>query len=414
MARRYSNRLIIAIVSACFMGASVSAAATPNDTPLSSAATMGSLEQDSQAFTRSSLGIENSDPDQIPVVDLAQLDSAQLSEFEYKEITFYDPESDRAVIVVTQDHAAGLSTASPQADSESDISSQTLIIDASAVIDSGDYAAGKYAELRVSRYTQSDLDTSMDLLGEFLLSKGLAGAIEYDPWTDTIVLSVPVGANLQLPVTQVPARVEEVANVGASVYNDSMPLPVRGGGAIYAGILRCTSGIPAYNAAGTRGFFTAGHCFKASNSVYTNSNARTFAGKVSHTFGYPTVDAHFISGSRYSNQIYSSTGLQGAKSVIGSYEPTASMAHRVCFTGSTTGTKCDNYVTGYRGKYCDGVCFSNLMTIKGGTSVFANFGSKVKVSGLISGHVNPLIGNSTTFVQQWSAIEKTYAARLMM
>lgn len=75
----------------------------------------------------------------------------------------------------------------------------------------------------------------MDLLGEYLLSEDLAGTIEYDPWTDTIVLGVRAGANLRLPVTPVPTRVEEVASVGSSVYNDSMPLPVRGGGAIYRG-----------------------------------------------------------------------------------------------------------------------------------------------------------------------------------
>lgn len=125
-------------------------AATPTNAPLVANSTISALERDSRTFTRSSLRLDNSHPDQIPVVNLAQLDSAQLSESEYKENTFYDPESNRSIIVLTQEHVAGLSSASPQDDSESSIASRSLI-DASTVIDSGDYVAGEYAELRISR-----------------------------------------------------------------------------------------------------------------------------------------------------------------------------------------------------------------------------------------------------------------------
>ena len=188
----------------------------------------------------------------------------------------------------------------------------------------------------------------------------------------------------------------------------------------------CTSGIPAYNAKRARGYFTAGHCYKAGQSVYSTGNSKSgvyYTGRVTHNFGYPEVDAEFISGARYTGKILSSTSLYSAKPIVGVYQPTPSPHHRVCFTGSTSGTKCDNHVTVYSGRYCsEEVCHKNLMTLMGGTSsqrgdsggaVFANFGSSVKVTGIISGYKNPWIGQSTTFVQPWSRIARTYKARLM-
>lgn len=284
------------------------------------------------------------------------------------------------------------------------------------------------AVIRVSQYTSDEIEATFVALEDYLKANILSGSMEYDGWTDTIVLAGDSTIKASdIPATTVPVVIE-VAEVSALVYNFGMVAPFKGGGAIYdMNNSRCTSGIPAYNAKGSPGYFTAGHCFSSGGYVHskdTSKAGRYYTGTVSHTFGYPTVDAQFVSGTSYNGKILASTSLNSAKPVIGVYRPEVSASNRVCFTGSTTGTKCNNHVTGYNGRYCDkGICHEKLMTIKGGTSaqkgdsggpVFANFGSDVKVTGIISGLRNPIIGNSTTYVETWSRIADSYNARLMV
>ena len=134
----------------------------------------------------------------------------------------------------------------------------------------------------------------MDLLGEFLSSVLLARSNM--TVTDTIVLSVPVGANLQLPVTQVPARVEEAVNVGASVYNDSMPCQSEAWCDI-----RWHFEMHIWHTcinARKRGVSSAVIVSKPV-TPFTPTVTPDVRGKGLPYLGYPTVDAHFISGSRY-------------------------------------------------------------------------------------------------------------------
>ena len=48
-----------------------------------------------------------------------------------------------------------------------------------------------------------------------------------------------------------------------------------------------------------------------------------------------------------------------------------------------------------------------------GGPVFANFGSSVRVTGMITGHFDPLVGQSTTYVTDWRAVRDNYGARLI-
>ncbi|KTF04050.1 hypothetical protein HMPREF3167_00655 [Trueperella sp. HMSC08B05] len=56
----------------------------------------------------------------------------------------------------------------------------------------------------------------------------------------------------------------------------------------------------------------------------------------------------------------------------------------------------------------------SLATRDSGGMAYADFGSSVKVTGIVSGIKNPLIGKSTTYVVDWRKIAATYAARLML
>ncbi|MFP7706752.1 hypothetical protein, partial [Trueperella sp. LYQ141] len=279
-------------------------------------------------------------------------------------------------------------------------------------------------ELIISKYTQEQRETTRHAIGNFLETNHIAGGFNFDPWTDTFILGLDTTQlnGKTLPTTDIPITTEQ-ATVSTSAYNDGMQAPYRGGGAIYNyGGQRCTSGIPAIMGS-TRGYFTAGHCFDNGARIYSRpqAGANYFTGKVTSTIAYPRVDAQFISGVSYAGQvIVDNSGTSWP--VAGLYRSETGPGHLICFTGSTSGAVCDNYVQSYKGSYCDGTCYYNLIELFGGRScqkgdsggtVYGKFGKRVKVSGIISGFRNPFIGRSTTYVTPWEAIAIGYNARVI-
>jgi hypothetical protein len=192
------------------------------------------------------------------------------------------------------------------------------------------------------------------------------------------------------------------------------------GGSTYN--VTCTGGIPAYNAKGTPGLFTAGHCFGLTSHTFSSStlSGGSNTGRVSHSYTMPTVDAEFISGKTYTASIFAGLGTSTLKPVKGTYYPEPSAANNyICFTGTTSGYSCGNRMKTYSTTFCtNNQCrtpvfrMADGITSAGGDSggpVFANFGNTVKVTGIILGH-----SGTSTYGTRWSTIASAYSATLML
>lgn len=278
----------------------------------------------------------------------------------------------------------------------------------------------------ISKYTDAEVTTAIDMLIDHFEKAGIVAVFGYDASLDAI----RIGGDL----TQ--TQVDEIPDIGVQYYvelgayqddyhNDNTRAPFVGGATIrgYKGahLSRCTSGIPAKNSNGTRGYFTAGHCFDLTSHVWTSSSlsGASNSGRVTHHYN-SKIDAQFVSGKSYSGHIYSGSVK---KPVRGTWHPAASQGNRVCFQGSTAGNVCSNQVIAYNQTICTSSgCYSGLISLRGGTSsqggdsggpVYANFGSSVRITGIVKGHFNPLVGQSTTYVTDWREIRNNYAASLL-
>ncbi len=209
------------------------------------------------------------------------------------------------------------------------------------------------------------------------------------------------------------------------VHNENVRAPFVGGAAVFGyqqgKLVRCTSGIPALNANGTRGYFTAGHCFDLLSYVWTSSSlsGSSNSGCVTHSYN-AKIDAEFVSGKTYEGKVLAGSTR---KPMIGTWHPAGGKGNRLCFQGSTTGNVFNNAVTNYGLTRCfGGVRLSNLISLRGGRSsqngdsggsVYANFGGSVRVTGTIAGRVDSPSVGSTTYVTDWRAVRDNYGARLI-
>jgi hypothetical protein len=278
-----------------------------------------------------------------------------------------------------------------------------------------------------SQYTAAQIDQSLAALSGTIGASGVRAAFFYVPAEDAITLWYDAKSDgvLALPEVAVPVKVVG-GSVLDSLYREDMRAPFRAGGTIYdTGGGRCTSGIAAFNANGSPGYFTAAHCFALSQWVFSSDSlaGASNTGTVSHRYGTGAVDAEFVSAKSYTGHVFTGWDLQTSKPVIGTHFPAAGVGNRLCFSGSTTGVQCGNALVTYAGNFCGETgCNSDHLALRGGTSsqpgdsgapVFANFADKAKVSGIIRAHVDPWIGESTTFAVDWRRIAATYNATLM-
>ncbi|MCM3906994.1 MULTISPECIES: hypothetical protein [Trueperella] len=278
----------------------------------------------------------------------------------------------------------------------------------------------------MSKYTAAQISSAMEQLTAHFQATGARVAFGYHAQSDTIELSgeLTEGDLEVLPDTGVgysfvPGYYQDDA------YNENVRAPFVGGASILGyrqgNLYSCTSGIPAENSNGARGFFTAGHCFDLLSHVWTSSSRAgvSNSGRVTHKYN-ASIDAEFVSGKTYEGKILSGGER---KPVAGTWHPMGSQGNRLCFQGRTSGNVCNNQVISYGISRCFGTgCYGNLISLRGGTSsqggdsggpVFANFGSSVRVTGMITGHFDPLVGQSTTYVTDWRAVRDNYGARLI-
>ena len=275
-------------------------------------------------------------------------------------------------------------------------------------------------EMRISKYSFDQVSHTNKIIWEYVEENNISAAFEYDVWNDAFLITTDVSKiNLgQLPRTPLPLILED-GEVSPAYFKEGATAPFNGGTTIYnPSNSRCTSGIPARNSAGTPGLFTAGHCFSGGESVWTSKrhDSTRRLGRVSHTFGYPTVDAQFIStGASYSSSITSWSGRNYP--VVGVYDPP--VGQRICYTGSSSGVQCGNYVVSKNATYYFSnpyVSFSGAIRIEGGKTVqhgdsggptYGTFGQDAKVTGLVSG-----FAGSSSYIQPWTRVASIYNASL--
>lgn len=329
----------------------------------------------------------------------------------------YSPEFDAGYYAVTKDQ--GISSAGVRAQLSKLDSSNSPRPSASS---------GHQTILVFSHFTRAQIEKSLAQVTASIESSEATAAFYYDPASDSILLGVQMpqaGDQYSPPVTDVPVQVDS-KQVSDVYYREDMRAPFRGGGTIYNTSLgRCTSVIPAYNSAGTSGYFTAAHCFALSAWTFSSSSlaGASNTGKVTHRYGTAAVDAEFVSQRTYTGRVYTSADLSVSKPIVGTYYPPAGVGNRLCFSGSTTAVQCGNALITYYGSYCGATgCNDDLLALRGGVAtqggdsgapLYANFGNTVKVSGIIRGLKDPWIGESTTFAVDWRKIASTYNASLM-
>lgn len=371
-----------------------------------------SLEAPDNYYVVSASSIGLSDQNQGPMTD----DSEFLGEM-------FDTETGIGYVAVARD---ANSTVHAYIEGEPQIAADSSITPSTLASVNSTSSTGDEVLVIFSRYTAAEILTAMDMLIDHFEEAGLTVVFGYDSRVDAIQL----GGNLtQAQIDEIPAiGVQYYVEFGAyqdDYYNEDARAPFIGGATIRGykngALFRCTSGIPARNSNGTPGYFTAGHCFELTSHVWTSSSlsGASNSGRVTHFYN-SKIDAQFVSGKSYTGHIYSGSIK---KRVIGTWHPLASQGNRVCFQGSTTGNVCSNQIIAYDQTTCSpSGCFSGLIALRGGTSsqngdsggsVYANFGSSVRVTGIVRGHYDPLIGQSTTYVTDWRAIRNNYAASLL-
>lgn len=322
-------------------------------------------------------------------------------------VATYSPEHQAGYYAVTTDQGLSFATAT-------------------ALAGSVDVSSADQTVLVFSRYSSAQIESSLaDIRGAVEAVQANA-AFYYEPAIDGIILTVDArhrSGRFSMPTTAVEVHLDE-GLVSDGYFAENMRTPFRGGGTLYdLDGRRCTSGIPAYNASGTPGYFTAAHCYDLGENVYSSSwhSGASITGSVTHRYSTQHVDAEFVSGGSYIGHVFvaDSSSLR----VAGTYFPAAGVENRLCFSGSTTGKKCDNNLITYQGEFCGTTgCNSDHIALRGGTSsqggdsggpAYATFGSSLKVSGIVRGHKDPLVGESTTFVVDWRKIAYRYSATLM-
>jgi hypothetical protein len=126
--------------------------------------------------------------------------------------------------------------------------------------------------------------------------------------------------------------------------------PYWGGGSIKSNGATCTSTF-AVQKYGVRYMPTAGHCFTLGSNVYT-SDGNAWYGSVKERASLPTWDMELIGGSSYGNSIFTGgTNSTTSKRVASAADPVVG-ATGYCFSGQTSGEKCNHKVESTSATVC--------------------------------------------------------------
>lgn len=248
------------------VGATASMAAPPVAVVGSEGVTLGSLTSGRMGQPRGvGLGVDALlVPDKVTAQKLVgasdRVESGNVDAY----VATYSPESDAGYYAVTRDQGTSIDAARARLSTMSGSSSSAT-----------DTSSSHQTILVFSKFTRAQIDESLATLTTSIESANTAAAFYYEPENDSIRLGMrmaQVNSRFSIPLIDVPIRLEDGQVVDA-YYRENMPAPFRGGGTVYnTGLGRCTSGIPAYNASGTPGYFTAAHCFALSSWVFASSS----------------------------------------------------------------------------------------------------------------------------------------------
>lgn len=296
-------------------------------------------------------------------------------------------------------------------------------------------------EVVESAYTEEQIEGALEELTSLAIEYSLKIFFNYNVQIDAIQAEVTVDSadaiGTEIGGVEIANNIQEPENLDR-FDNDWYGSPHYGGMYAWGGALNgggnenanCTLGIPATNASGTPGIFTAGHCFELGASVYTadTTSSEYSVGHVSHSFTHgganPGIDSAFVSGGdEYRGFVMTGGGRDTAKRITGEYFPTR--GDRVCYNGAETGRGCNGAVQSYGNTFCaaDG-CTRDLIQVSGdkanfpwfgdsGAPTYVNFGDTVKVAGTLVGSAG-IEGDVWSFsVQDWRATKSAYGATLM-
>lgn len=186
---------------------------------------------------------------------------------------YYDTDLDQGFVAISHDDAV-VAKARFEISAQRALSPHDLSEGVSTALDELDRDG---VNVVMSKYNPAQISSAMEQLASHFENDGARVIFGYQAQRDTIELT---GELTQADLDALPDT-----GVGYSfspgyyqddVHNENVRAPFVGGAAVFGyqqgELVRCTSGIPALNANGTRGYFTAGHCFDLLSYVWTSSS----------------------------------------------------------------------------------------------------------------------------------------------
>lgn len=184
-------------------------------------------------------------------------------------------------------------------------------------------------------------------------------SMDLDPELESVVVDVEGAAPAagRLDVARAPvegvkpgAVVVRYSGESARASRNSDTAPHWGGARITAGSTGCTSGFTVKSkSSSTRFSVTAGHCGPNGTAWYSGSY---FFGNTAGRTGYPEYDQARLSGSTYTNSIYTD-GLDSFTTRVVTGANDGDVGDSVCLSGQVTKSVCGVEIKSLSATYCD-------------------------------------------------------------
>lgn len=187
------------------------------------------------------------------------------------------------------------------------------------------------------------------------------------------------------------------------------PAPHAGGATIRSSSVTCTSGV-AVRASGATRMVTAGHC----GSIGTSFSAGGYShGSITHKATFPRYDLAMLSGSTYKGQIYTSS--TGVTKVAAAANP--GVGSMYCFSGTTSGVRCDATIDMMTGRMCDGNgCTEPVIRYTGTVSSGGDSGGPFYATGTAGVHIRGIVighAGQYGFAEPWGRIADRFGATIV-